>query len=129
MKKIGLSILVAVFLITSLVDAADKGKVAVAAEGKAATAQVSGVAARSPYFLIFDGDGKLLEAIDNPYRVAKGGAGTSVVPFLVQKGVTFVVAGEFGKNMIQTMKSNGIGYLEFKGSADVALKKALEAKK
>jgi len=129
MKKIGLSILFAVFLITSLVDAADKGKVAVAAEGKAATAQVSGVAARSPYFLIFDGDGKLLEAIDNPYRVTKGSAGTSVVPFLAQKGVTFVVAGEFGENMIQTMKSNGVKYLEFQGRADAGVKKILEASK
>jgi len=129
MTKIGLSILVALLLITSLLYAADKGKIAVAAQVKSTTAQVSGVAARSPYFLIFDGDGKLMEAIDNPYKDAKGGAGPSVVPFLAEKGVTLVVAGEFGKNMIQAMKSKGIGYFEFKGSAEAALKKALEAKK
>jgi len=129
MKKIEVSILVLVLLITSLVYAADKGKVAVAAEGKTATAEVSGVSGRSPYFLIFDGDGKLLEAVDNPYKAAKRGAGPSVVPFLSQKGATFVVAGKFGENMIQTMKAKGIEYLEFHGSAEAALKKVLEARK
>ncbi|MBN1105617.1 MAG: hypothetical protein JXL84_19570 [Deltaproteobacteria bacterium] len=122
----------ALLLILSLLLAApayaeDRGKIAVAAEGKSVTAKVSGVAARSPYFLIFDGTGALSEAIDNPYKAAKGGAGSSVVPFLAQKGVTFVVAGEFGKNMIQAMTAKGIGYFEFRGSAEMALKKALEA--
>ncbi|MBM4333401.1 MAG: hypothetical protein FJ117_19645 [Deltaproteobacteria bacterium] len=129
MKKIGLSILTAFILITSLVYAAEKGKIAVAAEEKTAAAKVSGVAARSPYFLIFDETGKFLEAVENPYKAAKGGAGTSVVPFLAQKGARMVVAGEFGKNMIDAMKGKGMRYLEFKGSAEEALKKVLEAKK
>ena len=118
-----------IFLLASLAYAADQGKIAVAAEGKTAAAKVSGVAARAPYFLIFDGSGKFLEAIDNPYKTAKGGAGSSVVPFLAKKGVTMVVAGEFGENMIQAMKGKGMRYLEFKGSAEEALKKVLEAKK
>jgi predicted Fe-Mo cluster-binding NifX family protein len=129
MKKIGLTILSMIFLLTGLVYAGDQGKIAVAAEGKTAAAKVSGVAARSPYFLIFDGSGKFLEAVDNPYKAAKGGAGTSLVPFLAQKGATLVVAGEFGENMIQAMKGKGMRYLEFKGSAQEALKKVLQGKK
>jgi predicted Fe-Mo cluster-binding NifX family protein len=129
MKKIGLTILSMIFLLTGLVYAGDQGKIAVAAEGKTAAAKVSGVAARSPYFLIFDGSGKFLEAADNPYKGAKGGAGTSVVPFLAQKGATLIVAGEFGENMTQAMKGKGMRYLEFKGSAEEALKKVVEAKK
>jgi predicted Fe-Mo cluster-binding NifX family protein len=129
MKKIALIVLSVIFLLTGLVYAAEQGKIAVAAEGKTAAAKVSGVAARAPYFLIFDGSGKLLEAVDNPYKTAKGGAGTSVVPFLAQKGARTVVAGEFGENMIQGMKGKGMRYLEFKGSAEEALKKVLEAKK
>lgn len=129
MKKIEISVLVLFLLITSIVHAADKAKVAVAAEGQTANALVSEVAARSPYFLIFEKNGKFLEAVDNPYKATKGGAGTSVVPFLAQMGVTFVVAGEFGTKMLQGMKSNGIKYLEFHGSAEAALKKVLEAKR
>ena len=128
MKKIGFTVLSMIFLMTSLAYAADQGKIAVAAEGKTAAAKVSGVAGRAPYFLIFDGSGKFLEAIDNPYKTAKRGAGTSVGPFLAQKGATVVVAGEFGENMIQAMKGKGIRYLEFKGSAEEALKKVLEGK-
>lgn len=129
MKKMGLFILTAFILMTSLVCAADQGKIAVAAEGKTAAARVSGVAARAPYFLFFDGSGKFLEAVDNPYRTARGGAGTAVVPFLAQKGATVVVAGEFGENMIQAMKGKGMRYLEFSGNAEEASKKALEMKK
>jgi len=130
MKTIAVvSILVLAFLTTNLVYASDRGTIAVASVGKTAAAEVSGVAARSPYFLIFDVDGALLEAVDNPYKAAKGGAGPSVVPFLAQKDVAFVVAGEFGEKMIQAMQAQGIGYLEFSGSAEAALKKVLEARK
>jgi predicted Fe-Mo cluster-binding NifX family protein len=129
MKKIAFTVLSMVFLLTGLVYAGDQGKIVVAAEGKSAAALVSGVAARAPYFLIFDGSGKFLEAVDNPYRTAKRGAGKSVVPLLAQKGATTVVAGEFGKNMIDAMKGKGIKYLEFRGSAESAVKKVLETKK
>ncbi len=126
MKKLQLSILILILFMAGLGYAADKDKIAVAAEGKAVTTEVSGVAARCPYFLIFDGDGVLLEAIDNPYKGAKGGAGPSVASFLAQKGVTFVVAGALGKNMSQALKAKGVGYLQFHGSAEAALKKILE---
>ena len=129
MKKIGFTVLSLIFLLTNLVYGAGPEKIAVAAEGKTAAAKVSAVAARAPYFLFFDGSGKLVETVDNPYKAAKGGAGTSVVPFLAEKGATMVVAGEFGKNMAQAMKAQGIRYLEFKGNAEGALKKVLEAKK
>ena len=129
MKKTALFVLFLVFLIANQAYAEDKGKIAVAAEGNTATAEVSGVAARTPYYLFFDGAGNLLEAVDNPYKEAKRGAGSSVVPFLAQKGVTLVVAGEFGKNMIQAMKSQGIEYLEFHGNAEGALNKVLEIRK
>ena len=129
MKKTALSVLLLVFLITSLVYAEDKGKIAVAAEGNTATAEVSGVAARSPYFLIFDRAGTLIEALDNPYKGAGRKAGVSVVPFLAQKGVTTIVAGEFGRNMVQAMKERNIKYMQFQGSAGAALKNVLEASK
>jgi predicted Fe-Mo cluster-binding NifX family protein len=128
MKKIQTSVLILIplLLITSLVYAADQGKIAVASEGMAVTAEVSGVAGRSPYFLIFEGDGKFVEGVDNPYKATGRGAGPSVASFLAQKGVTFIVAGEFGKKMSPAMKAKGVGYLEFRGSAEEAVKKVLE---
>jgi predicted Fe-Mo cluster-binding NifX family protein len=127
MRKTALSILFLVFLMTNPVYAEDKGNIAVAAEGNTPTAEVCGVAARSPYFLIFNRAGTLIEAVDNPYKGAGRKAGVSVVPFLAQKGVTTIVAGEFGKNMIQAMKERDIKYMEFQGSAEGALRKFLKA--
>ena len=87
MKKIALTILSVIFLLTGLAYAADQGKIAVAAEGKTAAAKVSGVAARSPYFLIFDGTGKLVEAVEPttttllpPGSTARPKAVSSLVP-------------------------------------------------
>jgi predicted Fe-Mo cluster-binding NifX family protein/outer membrane lipoprotein-sorting protein len=126
MRKTGLSILILALLGTQLVYAADKGRTAIAAEGNTVTAAVSEAAARSPHFLIFDGDGKLLETLDNPHKTAERGAGSLVASFLAQTGATFVVAEKFGEKMSDAMRAKGIGYLEFQGSVKAALEKRLE---
>jgi predicted Fe-Mo cluster-binding NifX family protein len=105
--------------------AADPAKIAVAAEGNAPTSQVSAVAARCPYFLLFDEKGTLVEAVANPHQDAPGGAGSQAVEFLAGKGVTVVIAGAFGQKMVVAMKARGMRYLEFKGSAADAVKLAL----
>ena len=97
MKKIAITVLSVFFFLTSLVYAAEQEKIAVAAEGKTAAAKVSGVAARAPYFLIFDESGKLPEAVDNPYKTAKGGAGTSVIIFWLKRGQPWLWPGNSGK--------------------------------
>jgi len=125
MKSLVLSALVALCLLTGLVHAGETIRVAVAAEGNEVNARISKMAAKSHYFLIFDEAGNLLEALENPHRAAGRGAGRSIVPFLAQKGVTFVVAGKFGENMIQGMESHGIKYLEFDGTIEAALNRVL----
>jgi predicted Fe-Mo cluster-binding NifX family protein len=124
MKKMGL--LVLVFFATSFAYAQDQGKIAVASKGRTPTAEVSGVAARSPYFLIFDRSGTLLEAADNPHKTARRGAGASVVRFLAEKGVSVVVAGKFGQRMVRTMKERNMEYMAFQGNAEGAVRKVLE---
>jgi predicted Fe-Mo cluster-binding NifX family protein len=101
-------------------------KIAVAAEGKEAASMVGSVAARSPWYLIFDEDGNLLEAVENPYRTSRGRAAASVLALLSEKGVTMIVAGAFGDKMIRGMERKGMKRLEFHGSAREAVKKALE---
>lgn len=129
MKKRQLIFLSLFFLMVSFGNAAEQNMIAIAAEGKTPNSKVNAIAARSPYFLVFDQTGKFLEAVDNPYKAAKGGAGYSVVPFLAQRGVTIIVAGEFGDNMIKAMNAQGIKYVKFRGSVGEALQKVLEIKK
>jgi predicted Fe-Mo cluster-binding NifX family protein len=110
-------------------DGFKNNKIAVASNGKTAQASVSSQAAKCPYYLIFDNKGKLTEVIDNPYRNARGGAGPSAANFLARRGVSMVIAGNFGSKMINTLKSKGITHLEFKGNAGDAVKKALEGRR
>jgi predicted Fe-Mo cluster-binding NifX family protein len=127
MKSVGRSILVLVLLATTIAHAEAQGNIAVAAEGTAVTANVSGKAARSPYFLLFDRAGKRLEAVENPHRDARRRAGSLVVHLLAQKGVTLIVAGEFGARMTQAMKAEGMEHVAFRGSVDAAVEKVLQA--
>lgn len=119
-------ILILLFLTPVFVFAEMEGNIAIAVEDKTPTAAISQAAGRSPFFLIFDRSGNLLEIVDNPSKAERRGAGPSVVAFLCQKGVTFIVAGQFGEKMARSMKNEGIEYLEFQGSAEDALKKILE---
>ena len=105
--------------------AADPAKIAVAAEGQAPSSQVSAVAARCPYFLLFDEKGTFVEAVANPHKDAPGGAGSQAVDFLAGKGVTVVIAGAFGPKMVGAMHAAGMRYLEFKGNAADAVNQAL----
>jgi predicted Fe-Mo cluster-binding NifX family protein len=105
--------------------AAEPTKIAVAAEGNTPSSQVSAVAARCPYFLLFDEKGMLVEAVANPHKDAPGGAGSQAVEFLAGKGATVVIAGAFGQKMVGAMQAGGMRYLEFRGSAADAVKQAL----
>jgi predicted Fe-Mo cluster-binding NifX family protein len=127
MKK-GISIILAIlFMASGFAFAGEKEKIAVAANDKTPTAAVSKQAGLAPYFLFFDGKGKMIEAIENPYK-DKGGAGKSVAELLGNKGVTVAVAEEFGGQIVEVMKGKGIKAVSFKGSAEEAVKKVLQPK-
>lgn len=127
MKKAMFIALVIVSFLAIPAFAAQNIKIAVAANNKIPTATVSGQAAPAPYFLFFDQKGKLLEAVENPYKDADR-AGPSVVGFLAGKGVTVVVAGGFGPKIVDDMKAKGITPVSFNGSAADAVKKILQSK-
>lgn len=106
--------------------AADSARIAIASQGKNSDSQVSPIAARSPYFLLFDAQGKLAETMENPHRDAAGGAGSRVADLLSRKGITTVVAGAFGPNMINAMRAKKLTPVEFRGKVTEALKEALK---
>jgi predicted Fe-Mo cluster-binding NifX family protein len=122
--------LCALLLAGAVASFAQQGKsltIAVAANANTTSASVANQAGRSPFFLIFDKDGKFVEAVNNPYKDA-GSAGIPMVDFLAGKGITVLVAEVFGPNIVGVMKDKGIRPVEFKGSAQDAAKKALATK-
>ena len=134
MKKaiVGISALVLILAAVSQdwAYAAQNGmvKVAVASTGKTAAASVSNVAAHSPYYLIFDGTGKLTEVISNPHQDTEPGAGPSAAHYLAAKGVSIVISENFGIKMINALKGNRIKHFELKGQVAEAVSKVLELK-
>ena len=127
MKKGIFVMLTVLFLVSSVGCSGQKGKIAVSANGETRTAPVSRQAGLSPFFLLFDEKGKLIEAIENPYKEG-GSAGIPVADFLASKGVTVVVAEEYGPRIVQVMKDKGMKAVAFKGSVEAAVKKLLQSK-
>ena len=127
MKKIFFITLAILFLCPAMVNAGELEniKIAVAANGKSAQASVSNMAAKCPYYLIFNNKGELIEVVDNPYSNASGGAGPLAANFLAQRGITTVIAGNFGSKMVNTLENKSITHFEFKGIAENAVKKVL----
>jgi len=153
-------ILVLVFVGSSMASAGEKSmaRIAVASEGKNITEPVGFRMGQSSFYLLFDGQGKFLEAVDNPFKNAGGNAagrsgksaldslrvdekggltgGVETVPkeerdkiwslmlgFLTSKGITVVVAEQFGFEIVRALKEKGINCLEFKGSSIDAVKR------
>lgn len=101
--------------------AAGQAVTAVAAEGDTAEAAVSNQAARAPYFLLFDEQGELVEALANPYRETAGGAGPLVAGFLAEKGIRTFIAAETGPRMEAVLHKSGIEIRTATGSAASAV--------
>ena len=129
MKKIFSALFAVSLLLSGLVLAQQKTSnlIAVAASDKTASAAVSGQAGRSPFFLLFDRQGHLVEAVSNPYKDSAS-AGVPTLEFLAGKGVTVVVAEGFGPRIVDEMKNKGMRPVEFKGNAKDAVAQALGSK-
>jgi len=127
MKKVFSTSLTIVFLVSAIAFAAQKNaaKIAVASNGKDAAYSISNKAGKCPYYLIFDSTGELKEVLGNPYRDSQRGAGQQTANFLANKGVTLIVAENFGDKMIEAMRSNGTDYFKVQGIVRDAIKKVL----
>lgn len=102
--------------------------IAVAADGQNDSSRISIVAARTPFFLIFNKQGRLLEAINNPYVNATDDAGPSAANFLADKKVNAVIAGHFGRKMLAVLITEKIQPVERQGLVVDAVREQTHAK-
>ena len=128
MKTMILISLIILLLYPVMVNAAEleNMKIAVAADSKSTKASVSNIAAKCPYYHIFNNKGKLIEVVDNPYKDASRNAGPSAANFLAQRGIDTIVAESFGSKMIDVLRNNGQTHFEYKGPVDDAVKRVLK---
>ena len=128
MKTMILISLIILLLYPVMVNAAEleNMKIAVAADSKSTKASVSNIAAKCPYYHIFNNKGELIEVLDNPYRNASRSAGPSAANFLAKREIDIIVAASFGSKMIDALRNNGQTHFEFKGTVDDAVKRVLK---
>ena len=82
-------------------------KICITTQGEDENSKMSKISARSPYFLIYEGD-KLAESIKNPFT-SGGGAGYSVAQLMGNKEIElFVTGGQIGPVLKMTLEQKGI---------------------
>ena len=96
---------------------ADSIKIAVATTCPEKDAAISQQAGRTPFFLFFDNKGNFLETVENPSRDQSRNAGPNAALFLADKGVTLVIAGDFGSKMKEALEEHHIQYVKKTGVA------------
>ncbi len=101
----------ALLLIIPLGTMAAGNKLAVAAEGSDANASISTRAARAPFYLIFEQNGRLVESLQNTAAEESGGASSTAVKLLEQYGVGTLIAGDFGRKILDALKEREIKHV------------------
>ncbi|MBF0551457.1 MAG: magnetochrome domain-containing protein [Deltaproteobacteria bacterium] len=81
------------------------GKVAVASAGPGLGYQVYPQFGASPYFVIIDSAQNTYRTVANPGAVTAGGRGVQTGQYLVDLGVSNVVAGSFSSNALQGLRT------------------------
>ena len=90
-------------------------KIAVASTGRDESSVVSPRPGRAKFYLIFSGNGRLLETLSNPFSRGGGGAGFGVAKMLADKDVDVVVGGKFGEKMAAALAQRGLAYRTLEG--------------
>ena len=104
-------------------------RIAIATVSYNVDSEISNVAGRAPYYLIFDGNGIFLKFLKNPSQNQARGASSGVVSILIRESVKTVVAGNFGDKMIVQLEMNKIEYHEYAGIAKDIVETIIKTKR
>ena len=89
--------------------------IAIAAVGDNVNSEISMIAGKAPYYLIFDEKGILLKSIKNLGQSSRRDSSSIVVNLLLKESCKTVIAGKFGEKLKSQLKANNIEYYEREG--------------
>ena len=98
-------------IITPLGNLFAADKLAVAAEGPEVNSSISTRAARAPFYLIFEKNGRMIMSIKNTAAEESSSASSKAVRLLQKHGVGTLVAGDFGGKILDAMKEQEIKHI------------------
>jgi predicted Fe-Mo cluster-binding NifX family protein len=94
----------------------DGARIAVASLSASGDAEISAIAARAPYYLIYQSS-ELLEVLPNEHANTEGSAGPRAAYWLSDLEVDCLVAGDVGSRMRAVLASEGIAFATAEGEA------------
>jgi predicted Fe-Mo cluster-binding NifX family protein len=89
-------------------------KVAITSTGNTLESKLDERFGRCAYFVIYDTESKATEFIPNPHKDVESGAGPAAVQLVASRGVSKIVAGEFGMKIKSLLDSLKIQMIVFK---------------
>lgn len=92
-------------------------RIAIASSGKDLESPVDPRFGRCPYFVILEEEGDGFEVMENTAGQAFQGAGISAAQMIAEKGVTAVIAGNFGPKALWVLGQAGVKLYGFSGGA------------
>lgn len=105
--------------------APDGRRVAIAALEPTAESEVSPLAGRAPYFLIFEGGVGLIDAIANDFAQEEKTAGARAAYLVSAMGVDCLVAGEVGPRMDSVLRAEDVCFVTARGQAEAVAARLL----
>ena len=95
---------------------------AIAAEGPEPTSPISKLSGVSPYFHLYDVDGKAIEVLANPHIDLEFGTGPAAATTLADKGVTVLVGGMAGPKMEDVLNARNVRFVRRVGTVEDVVK-------
>jgi predicted Fe-Mo cluster-binding NifX family protein len=89
-------------------------KIAITSTGNTLESKIDERFGRCAIFVIYDTKTKATEFIPNPHKDAESGAGPAAVQLVASRGVSKIVAGEFGMKIKSLLDSLKIQMIIFK---------------
>lgn len=89
-------------------------KVCITSNGNTLESKLDERFGRCAFFVIYDTGSKATEFIPNPHKDAESGAGPAAVQLVASRGVSKIVAGEFGIKIKSLLDSLKIQMIVFK---------------
>jgi predicted Fe-Mo cluster-binding NifX family protein len=91
-------------------------KIAIAAMTPNITSYFAKHGARAPFYLLFDGQGQMLEVVSNPFSGVDRGAAHQAARLLANKEVTLLAAADFGLRFVSELEEKGIDHIQRTGA-------------
>jgi predicted Fe-Mo cluster-binding NifX family protein len=100
-------------------------RIAIAATEMSDNGAVCSRGARAAFFLVFNEDAEVIEALENPFKDYDHAVGLHVADYLASKQVDIVAAGHIGSGFANALDNKGLRHMEVQGPIKDAVQAAI----